>query len=131
VSENENDWFGADVATLGDRLAGAREAAGLTQSEVARRLGVRTQSIAAWEDDRSEPRANRLSMLAGVLGVSIIWLLTGEGEGVELPGDEADPAGKLRPVLSEMRRLRADLKAAEARAARLEARLSALLEDQG
>ena len=31
----------------------------------------------------SEPRANRLSMLAGLLGVSVMWLLHGEGDGVE------------------------------------------------
>ena len=40
-------------------------------------------TIAAWESDRSEPRANRLTMLAGVLGVSPAWLLHGVGSAPE------------------------------------------------
>ena len=39
MSKNE-DWFGPDAATFGDRVAGAREAAGMTQAQLARRLGV-------------------------------------------------------------------------------------------
>ena len=87
---DENDWYGADAATFGDRLAGAREAAGMTQSQLARRLGVKKATIAAWENDLSEPRANRLSMMAGMINVSIMWLLTGEGEGMEAPVDEIE-----------------------------------------
>ena len=34
---------------------------------------------------RSEPRANRLMMLAGVLGVSPTWLLNGVGESPSAP----------------------------------------------
>ena len=62
---DENDWYGPESATFGDRLAGAREAAGMTQAELARRLGVKKATIADWENDLSEPRANRLSMMAG------------------------------------------------------------------
>ncbi len=47
--------------------------------DVARRLGVKTETIAAWEGDRSEPRAHRLIMLAGILGVAPTWLLSGFG----------------------------------------------------
>ena len=60
-----SDWFGAETATFGDRLAGAREAAGLSQEELATRLGVRLETLEAWEDDLADPRANRLQMLAG------------------------------------------------------------------
>ena len=68
-----------DNDTLGGRLSRARDASGLSAAQLARRIGVRTNTIQAWESDRSQPRANRLSMLAGVLGVSLSWLLHGVG----------------------------------------------------
>jgi transcriptional regulator with XRE-family HTH domain len=68
-----------DLDTMGGRLSRARDAIGLSPAQLARRLGVQTSTIQAWESDRSQPRANRLSMLAGVLGVSLSWLLHGIG----------------------------------------------------
>ena len=69
-----------EVATFGDRLAAAREGLGLSQEDLARHIGVRRETLAAWEDDRREPRANRLALLAGVTGAPLRWLLSGEGE---------------------------------------------------
>ncbi|WP_099866564.1 helix-turn-helix domain-containing protein [Pararhizobium haloflavum] len=69
-----------DSDTLGGRIWRARDALDITVAQLARRLGVKTETIAAWEGDRSEPRANRLIMLAGVLGVSPTWLLSGVGD---------------------------------------------------
>ncbi len=69
-----------DSDTLGGRIWRARDALEMSTAQLARRLGVKTETIAAWEGDRSEPRANRLIMLAGVLGVSPTWLLSGIGE---------------------------------------------------
>ena len=104
-------------------MAGAREAAGLTQVDLSRTLGVRRDTVQAWEEDRSEPRANKLSRMAGVLNVSIMWLLTGEGDGMTAPPNDHAVA-ELKSVLTELRGLRSDLAAAEARAATLEARLA-------
>ena len=56
--------------TLGGRISFAREACGLSAEEAAERLGVLATSWSAWECDRDVPRANRLTMMAGVLGVS-------------------------------------------------------------
>jgi transcriptional regulator with XRE-family HTH domain len=73
---------GGDAAvedTLGGRIFHAREAAGLTTKELAERLGVAAKTVANWESDRAEPRSNKLSMLAGLLGVSPTWLLAGRG----------------------------------------------------
>lgn len=67
--------------TLGGRISFAREASGLSVEEAAARLGVLSTSWNAWECDRDVPRANRLTMMAGVLGVSPSWLLTGLGPG--------------------------------------------------
>ena len=82
---DDTNWFSDEAATFGDRLAGAREAAGHTQDTLAKQLGVEVTSVDAWENDLREPRANRLQMLSGMLGVSLVWLLTGEGEGPEEP----------------------------------------------
>lgn len=124
MPDQDFDWYGPDAATFGDRLAGAREAAEMTQSQLARRLGVKKATLAGWEHDLSEPRANRLSMLAGLLNVSIIWLLTGEGDGAPAPNTpSATEACDLREALAEMRAIRADMRAASERLARLEKRL--------
>lgn len=87
-------YFGDDAATLGDRIAAARQGAGLTQTGLASRLGVSAKIISSWENDRSEPRANRLAMLAGMLNVSVTWLLNGGGEGVDPPEPSAQTSAK-------------------------------------
>lgn len=134
-------WFSAAAATFGDRVTGAREAAGMTREALSARLGVRLKTVIAWEEDMADPRANRLQMLAGLLGVSIRWLLTGEGEGPEGPGEgapevEAEAAGTgpharlpqaALPVLAELRQLRAEMGQMADRLGRLEKRLRALV----
>lgn len=67
--------------SIGCRIGRAREAAGLTAAQAARRLAVKTATWQAWETNRSEPRSNKLIMIAGTLAVSPAWLLTGQGEG--------------------------------------------------
>lgn len=71
--------------TLGGRVFQAREAAGLTVSQVINRLGVRKSTYLAWEADRSEPRANKLVALAGILNVSPTYLLSGLGRAAVQP----------------------------------------------
>ncbi|MTI03817.1 MULTISPECIES: helix-turn-helix transcriptional regulator [Alphaproteobacteria] len=125
---DENDWFGPDAATFGDRLAGAREAAGMTQADLARRIGVKKTTIAAWENDLSEPRANRLSMMAGMVNVSIMWLLTGEGEGMDAPGEPDQGNLELSGIVAELRAIRGEMRASAERAARLEKKVRLMLE---
>ena len=84
--------------TLGGRLVFAREAAGLSTAQLARRIGVTTDSLRAWESDRYTPRANRLVTIAGVLNVSAAWLLSGGGDG---PSES--------PVTTEMLAIRTDI----------------------
>ncbi|MEM6478028.1 MAG: helix-turn-helix transcriptional regulator [Pseudomonadota bacterium] len=74
------DWYTEAKATLGDRITGAREAAQLSQDALAKRLGIKLRTLKEWEDDLADPRANKLTLLAGVLNVSLRWLMTGEGE---------------------------------------------------
>ena len=120
TGEMADNWYGPDTATFGDRVAAAREAAGMTQKQMARRLGVKNATVRDWEDDLSEPRANKLSMMAGLLGVSIVWLLTGEGDGVAPPVDEAPISPDINALLVEIRDLKTQIGAAADRLGRLE-----------
>lgn len=121
----DDAYYDDDAATFGDRMAAARDALGLTQAKLAQRLGVKTATIAAWEADRSEPRANRLQMLAGLLNVSMVWLLTGVGEGVSPPTSD-DRDAELAAVLGELRATRMQHVRVGERLARLEKRLQAM-----
>lgn len=126
------DWYSQEAATFGDRVAAAREQAGMTQKVLARRLGVRAGTVRNWEEDLSEPRANRLSMMAGLLNVSMMWLINGEGEGVDGPLDMGGSLGDNgREILNELREMRVDMIARAEQMARLEKRLRAALKDIG
>lgn len=121
-------WYDADVATFGDRLAAARDATGMTHATFAKRLGVKVSTIRKWEDDVAEPRANRLSMMAGILGVSMSWLITGVGDGVDAPGTVTEK-DDLQGLMSELRVLRADLTARAEHVGRIEKRLRAMMHE--
>lgn len=85
-----------DMDTLGGRLSRARDATGLSEAQLAGRLGVRVSTVRGWESDRAQPRANRLSMLAGILNVSLSWLLHGVGTGPVDRDDRSNEALMLR-----------------------------------
>lgn len=121
--DGEKDWYGPNAATFGDRVAAAREQAGMTQAQLAKRLGLRQTTLRGWEDDVSEPRANRLSMLAGVLNVSMRWLINGEGPGILSPQDAEPGSEDTAAIMAELRSLRADLLAKAEQVGRLEKRL--------
>ncbi len=124
------DWYGDNAATFGDRLAAAREDAGMTQAVLAKRLGVKTGTLADWENDLKEPRANRLSMLSGLLGISLSWLLTGKGEGVDAPTfEEPELDGDTLAILTELRALRTQIAKNADLLAQLEKRLRSSLRD--
>jgi len=64
--------------TLGERITEARELKGYTLVQAARRAAVATGTFKNWENGLTSPRANKLQMLAGVLGVSLFWLIEGD-----------------------------------------------------
>lgn len=70
--------------TLGMRIASARKAKGLTQEELAEKLGVSSQAVSKWENDLSCPDISLLPKLAQVLGMSVDELLTGKNDAVKL-----------------------------------------------
>ena len=129
MSDGDQDWYAPEIATFGDRLTAAREATGMTLESLAKRLGVKPSTLRKWEDDLSEPRANRLSILAGLLNVSIMWLINGEGEGVDNPDVEPVPED-MTDIILEIRELKSDLHAKAEQMARLEKRLRTMLTSQ-
>lgn len=119
----EINWYSNDAATFGDRVAAAREIRQLTPKTLARHLGVAVKTVEKWENDISEPRANKLQMLSGVLNVSIPWLLTGEGPSFD---DEEPTAQDLSELMTELRALRGEMLTAAERLGVLEKRLKKL-----
>lgn len=119
TESTELNWYSNEAATFGDRVAAARESQSLSHAQLARHLGVATRTVEAWENDVSEPRANKLQMLSGVLNVSMPWLLTGEGDGIE----PAETNAAIVDVLTEVRTLRAEMLRSAERLAVLEKKL--------
>lgn len=124
---SDHDWYSEETATFGDRLAAARDAAGLSQKELAQRMGIKTGTLRNWEDDLSEPRANRLSIFAGILSVSLSWLLTGEGEGLSAPDVDEPTEPDMSMLLIDLRAVRAQMAQSSERLAQLEKRLRGLM----
>ena len=114
-------------STLGSRIDQARSATGLSPSQLSRRIGVKRQTLENWETDRSEPRADKLLKLAGILQVPLIWLLTGEtpdNTGRSLSHSETSGiAQKLERAISMQQELAAILIEISADVARLQKEL--------
>ena len=63
----------------GERLARARQEAGLTQSELARELGLSSGTrVSLWERGAEQPRPRFIPELARLLGVAPLDLLVGD-----------------------------------------------------
>ncbi len=129
MQDNDFDWYGPETSTFGDRLAAAREQAGMTQAQLAKRLGVKASTLRGWENDMSEPRANRLSMLSGLLNVSLPWMLTGTGDGIAAPDAENQIPPDINDILLEIRDLKASMVATADKLGRLEKKLRQKLKE--
>lgn len=63
---------------FGRRIADAREKIGCSQETLARMLGVTKGLIGQYEIGYTTPRAQKLGQIAGALGVTVEYLLTGD-----------------------------------------------------
>lgn len=86
---------------FGARLHAAREAKGLSQAQMADKLGLAQQSYAAWERRNVALRADQLQQLAEILDVGVEQLL---GHAAK-PARAAGPVGKLRQVFESASKL--------------------------
>lgn len=62
---------------LGARIAALRREAGLSQTELAQKLGISASAVGMYEQSRREPSVQMLLRLADEFGVSVDYLLTG------------------------------------------------------
>lgn len=60
---------------IGKRIRDARKAAGLTQEELAERMGTSSVAVAQWETGRRNPKMGTVSKLAAALGVDVAELV--------------------------------------------------------
>lgn len=127
-AETTEDWYSEDAATFGDRVAAAREQLGMSEEDLARRLGIKVDTLRRWENDLAEPRANKLQMLSGILNVSLRWLLTGVGEDIDAP-TETVLSPDVSDILRDLRALKTDMSRSLERMGVLEKRLRAALRD--
>ena len=123
TSLEQNDQFNETVATFGDRLEAARLAKGLTVDGLASKLGVDVSRVEAWESDADAPRANRIQLLAGLLNVSIVWLISGESDGTSRVADTYERPSGVNDALGEISQLKATLSGALDKLEKLEKRL--------
>ena len=67
-----------DTYITGAAIRRLREEKGLTQAELAERIGVSGKAVSKWETARGLPDIALMEPLAGALGVSVSELLAGE-----------------------------------------------------
>jgi transcriptional regulator with XRE-family HTH domain len=73
--------------SVGDRIKSARLRKGWSQSQLARSVGVKPQSVQQWEANEAAPNRKRIDVVAAVLDIRPEELLFG-GEGDRLPDNQ-------------------------------------------
>jgi len=63
--------------TFGARMKSARRQAGLTQQQMAERLGVNHSNVSQWESDKHTPQFSAVVKFCEETGVSLDWLVLG------------------------------------------------------
>ena len=86
---------------FGEKLLAARQQAGLSQIQVAGKLGVTQQTYAGWERRTTALKPEYIAKLSSMLNVSVDYLLGRENGGQKKGG----PIGKARRVFEEVSRL--------------------------
>jgi len=75
--------------TIGSRISKYRKAKGMTQEDLAGKLGVSSQAVSKWENDISCPDISLLPQLSKVLGVTTDAILSGKEDEVKiLPAEQ-------------------------------------------
>jgi transcriptional regulator with XRE-family HTH domain len=67
-------WPTTSSMTVGERIRNARKKLGLTQVQLAKKVGVSRGAIYQWEKDLNIPRPDKVPRLAAVLGLDVTAL---------------------------------------------------------
>lgn len=108
------------------RIRDARRTLGLTQDELARRVGVSRSAVAQWETDRTGQIRVNLARVAAVLGVSIAYLISGETGAGSINAETADERALLHLYRQIREPGRSELLRSARRIAAIQARSSTL-----
>ena len=76
--------------TLGRMIAELRKQKGMTQWELAEKMGVTDKAVSKWERDLSYPDINSLPNLSAILGVSLEELMQIQREGATRASSSGD-----------------------------------------
>ena len=81
--------------SLGEKLLDLRKKAGLSQEDVADKLGVSRQTVSKWETDQTVPELIKAKLLSQLYNVSYDYLISGSAIGgdvtsIEMIVDEID-----------------------------------------
>jgi DNA-binding XRE family transcriptional regulator len=76
-----------DFGNFGQRLQNLRKGKGMTQEDLAQRIGVSGQAVSKWETNQSYPDITLIPNLAQILGTNVSFLF---GEKPDVPASNAD-----------------------------------------
>ena len=91
-------WETREQGRMGERIRAARRKRGLSQADLAQRLGVSQPAVANWESGAHDPRHIILGKLAETLDVSRTWLSEGDARTTP-PGPETASGYLRRPLV--------------------------------
>ena len=92
---------------LNQQIRTLRSVRGMSQVELARRLGVTKQSVSNWENDNIQPSIEMLKKLADIFSVSTDYLLGLEKEEfIDVSGLPSGVVTHLRQVVEDFRILK-------------------------
>lgn len=74
--------------SLGEKLLDLRKKAGLSQEEVADKLGISRQTVSKWETDQTVPELIKGKLLCQLYNVSYDYLISGSHIGSDLTSIE-------------------------------------------
>ena len=96
--------------SFGERIKALRKAAGETQAELSRRIGITQAGLSALETGRFNA-SRHTAQIADHFGVNALWLATGEGVKLAAPGGDSDAEEITRLYLSLGKETKLALKA--------------------
>ena len=67
------------MSDIGDRIKEMREALGISQAELAEKVGVKRNTVSSWETLRRPPSNGSILFICRQFGVSQAWLEAGIG----------------------------------------------------
>ena len=96
---------------VGERIKQAREALRLSQAALAEAVGVQTNTVWRWENQRATPDVEVISQIAQVLGVPVSYFFYEANSAEKSEGKNVVPpvAGSAGPVVFQIGEMRLEL----------------------